>query len=497
VSELRRTNAEMKLQMAQMMQNTTDLQATVMRLQYNQQQQLMCNAGSGSGSVSSPAAASTTGEQTAPRHLHNSSNRLLGHQSMSIVSKDVAPSISQLDFNQFYTRMQYTAMATNHAVVMLQTDLSGLSMRGLNLSRWDFTDCVLQMVDLRNSKLTGARLCGADLRGANLSGTDVTKADLKDCKLPMDLRSINFTGTDLSGCDLSQCTLKRSVFREASLKGCKLPMDLEGVDFTGCDLSGCELSQCTLKRAVFRESSLKGCKLPMDLEGVDFAGCDLSGCDFRGRNIKEATFVGATLTDCDLSTCINAEKVNFSSCTGGRLPANKLAFDDHINKWMGRQKGSGVRLELLYRASRDGFKARDFHRLCDNKGATVTVIRSNEGYVFGGYADQSWNCSNDHVASSSALLFSLVRPASSVAVKLPLNGNANQTAMYCDSSCGPTFGYGGGHDIAVWDSANNFDSDTTLGYSYTLPDGIEDGTTFFTGARYFQASEVEVYRVVG
>jgi hypothetical protein len=146
VSELQRTIAEMKLQMAQMMQNTTDLQATVMRLQYNQQQQLMCNAGS--GSVSSSAAASTTDGQTTPRHLHNSSNRSLGHQSMSIVAKDVAPSISQLDFNQFYTRMQYTAMAANHAVVMLQTDLSGLSMRGLNLSRWDFTDCVLQMVDL-------------------------------------------------------------------------------------------------------------------------------------------------------------------------------------------------------------------------------------------------------------------------------------------------------------------------------------------------------------
>jgi hypothetical protein len=330
----------------------------------------------------------------------------------------------------------------------------------------------------------------------------VTQADLRDCKLPMELRNIDFTGSDLSGCDLSQCTLKCVVFLTAVLKGCKLPMDLEGVDFTGCDLSGCDLSQFALKHAVFSGATFKGCKLPVDLEGVDFTRCDLNGCDFRGRNIKEATFVGAMLTDCDLSTCINAENVDFSSCTcidGARLPANKISFVDHMNEWLGRQKGSGVRLELLYRASRDGFKGRDFHRLCDNKGATVTVIRSKEGYVFGGYVDQSWRTSESYDPSPSAFLFSLVRPSCTVAVKLPLNGRANQYAMYCGWSNGPTFGYGGGgHDIVVKEFANtNSNSYTNLGRTFKLPDGIKDGTTFFTGANNFQASEVEVYRVIG
>jgi hypothetical protein len=175
---------------------------------------------------------------------------------------------------------------------------------------------------------------------------------------------------------------------------------------------------------------------------------------------------------------------------------HQLMFDHHMNEWMGRQKDCGVRLKLLYRASRDGFKAADFHRLCDNKGATVTVIRSNEGYVFGGYVDQSWRSSSGYVASSSAFLFSLVRPSSSVAMKLPLNGRNNEYAMLCRSLHGPVFGRG--HDIAVCDSANtNSFSSANLGRSYTLPDGIKDGETFFTGARNFQASEVEVYRVVG
>jgi uncharacterized protein YjbI with pentapeptide repeats len=123
----------------------------------------------------------------------------------------------------------------------------------------------------------------------------------------------------------------------------------EGISLCGADFSGRDLRLYSLRYAVFREASLKGCKLPMDLEGIDFTRCDLSGFDFRGRNIKEATFGCATLTDCDLSTCINAENVDFSSCIdidGARLPANKLAFDDHMNEWLGRQKGRGVRLEL-------------------------------------------------------------------------------------------------------------------------------------------------------
>ena len=44
---------------------------------------------------------------------------------------------------------------------------------------------------------------------------------------------------------------------------------------------------------------------------------------------------------------------------------------------------------LLYRASRDGWTASDFHSCCDNKGPTLTVIRS-ENYIFGGYTEQEW-----------------------------------------------------------------------------------------------------------
>ena len=45
----------------------------------------------------------------------------------------------------------------------------------------------------------------------------------------------------------------------------------------------------------------------------------------------------------------------------------------------------------LYCASRNGWAASNFHSCCDNKGPTVTVIKSGN-YIFGGYTDNDWEC---------------------------------------------------------------------------------------------------------
>ncbi len=51
-----------------------------------------------------------------------------------------------------------------------------------------------------------------------------------------------------------------------------------------------------------------------------------------------------------------------------------------LKKWI----GIDFTPELLYRASKDGWSADDFHRLCDNKGPIIVVCKSNYDKVFGG-----------------------------------------------------------------------------------------------------------------
>jgi hypothetical protein len=42
-------------------------------------------------------------------------------------------------------------------------------------------------------------------------------------------------------------------------------------------------------------------------------------------------------------------------------------------------------VQLIYRMSDDGIGTRVFHKCCDNKGSTVTFIKANKHFVFGGY----------------------------------------------------------------------------------------------------------------
>jgi hypothetical protein len=45
---------------------------------------------------------------------------------------------------------------------------------------------------------------------------------------------------------------------------------------------------------------------------------------------------------------------------------------------------------LLWRGSRDGFGAGDFHRRCDGRPNTLTVILDTNGNIFGGFTPVAW-----------------------------------------------------------------------------------------------------------
>lgn len=62
-----------------------------------------------------------------------------------------------------------------------------------------------------------------------------------------------------------------------------------------------------------------------------------------------------------------------------------------VNKWLKEKLKSGQSdFVLAYRASRNGWNSTNFHSCCDNKGPTVTVVKSGN-YIFGGFTEQSWD----------------------------------------------------------------------------------------------------------
>jgi hypothetical protein len=63
----------------------------------------------------------------------------------------------------------------------------------------------------------------------------------------------------------------------------------------------------------------------------------------------------------------------------------KTAYLTQLSQWV----PPSISWSLCYRATRDGWSSSTFHSKCDNKGATVTIIRVGS-YIFGGYSDVSW-----------------------------------------------------------------------------------------------------------
>jgi hypothetical protein len=152
--------------------------------------------------------------------------------------------------------------------------------------------------------------------------------------------------------------------------------------------------------------------------------------------------------------------------------------------------GTSTKFSLLYRSSRDGKDAAAFHRLCDNQGGTLTLVKDSGGYIFGGFSTQTWNQSTTaYVGDPSAFLFTITNPHGIAPTKY-LKNTSTTNGIYNQAGYGPTFG--GGHDLHI--ANNHSGSYSGLGNSYT--DTTGKGANTFTGASSFTPVEVEVWKCV-
>ena len=158
-------------------------------------------------------------------------------------------------------------------------------------------------------------------------------------------------------------------------------------------------------------------------------------------------------------------------------------------------------LQLLFRGSKDGFKAKTFHQKCDNISDTVVIVRTDgqTNNTVAGYSHYRWNQANNgyvHDAGKKAFLLQLNRREKYV----PQNGN---NLINCNNGYGPTFG--GGFDLFIsndCNSNNNSYSDFPNNYNFEGSNKIvnnQQSYTNFSGATNecnFRVVDYEVFRVM-
>ena len=139
--------------------------------------------------------------------------------------------------------------------------------------------------------------------------------------------------------------------------------------------------------------------------------------------------------------------------------------------------------KLLYRGSRDGFGAKDFHNKCDGYKYTVTFVKTKEGRRFGGFTDAIWDQSGSWKTGSNGFIFSLDNK------EIYYNKNSSYN-IYCRSDLGPTFG--GGSDFHISDNCDkNNNSYDNSNHSYDT-----NGKKYaFAGTYNFYIENYEVYKI--
>jgi len=152
--------------------------------------------------------------------------------------------------------------------------------------------------------------------------------------------------------------------------------------------------------------------------------------------------------------------------------------------------------ESLYRGTRDGFQARKMHGMVDGYENIVVVVKSNTGYIFGGYMSAQFRYVNGYIVDDSAFLFSLTNPTNRP-TKMFQTGSNNQD-VYMNYGYGPTWG---GHDLHISDNCNsNTNSHTYCGASYQCPFGNcrERGGVFMHGNvhHHFVVQDIEIFTVL-
>ena len=139
---------------------------------------------------------------------------------------------------------------------------------------------------------------------------------------------------------------------------------------------------------------------------------------------------------------------------------------------------------LIYRGTRDGDNAYNFHQKCDGKAPTLTLIRALKNQIFGGYTEAAWDSLSRHSKSDeNAFIFSITN-------NIKLKTKNKDESIECNSDYGPVFGFGG--DLTIVNKFLIYASNM-----WTECKTYKDFTCSITnGYRNFNVEELEVYLIV-
>ena len=160
-----------------------------------------------------------------------------------------------------------------------------------------------------------------------------------------------------------------------------------------------------------------------------------------------------------------------------------------------QEKIKSVDTKLLYRGSEHNFDCSKYHELCNNKGATISIIHNDKNHVFGVYANKSLggDYSSEEAADPNAFMY-MVRPKVNT-YGFHKDRKDGKYAVWSSTRYGPTYGMGA--DIWIHDKCHERDDNGCQNaWSFDFDPKELSGAEINGSSAKFKVIEYEIFNVI-
>ena len=103
-----------------------------------------------------------------------------------------------------------------------------------------------------------------------------------------------------------------------------------------------------------------------------------------------------------------------------------------------------IKYKLIYRCSKDGDTAKNFHSKCDYIGPNIVLIKTKKNFIFGGVTSKSWKHLLKDIRKDEPEYGTEIKDEKAFGFSINLkkiykNGKPNEFAIFCNNSYGPVF----------------------------------------------------------
>lgn len=156
-----------------------------------------------------------------------------------------------------------------------------------------------------------------------------------------------------------------------------------------------------------------------------------------------------------------------------------------------------IQWKLRYQATTDGYCAADFHSRCDGVKRLLVVVKSETGFLFGGFTTEGFASRSGYVNDPTAFLFTLVNHQALPPAKMPVVNSAY--AVCSHSSYGPWFGGSsqqiGQSDLFINDNCNACNTCYSTATSIYQKAPGASGSHILTRTQQWTAKDVLAFEV--